>query len=1224
MFKAKSYLLPKERRQIDTDAVLEGVKDAKDRKKLKQLMESPEAIEAGLVPKPKKKDLKGDERSATWDQAQLDNKIYEYKNKLSKPEKELFDHLMIGTYNRGRIAEVYKYLDKLSKDKYNPMLRSLVTKLIKEASGTKQTRLAFNSEAIENSAIQDHFRAMNKVYGKMWEQPTEESIKKKNNELEKEIEDAGIGKDKSVMDDLVQGAHNGEGYAGIKKGELNNKDKKLITEIATMLKRYNNKLGDNLPDLNEQIRGVLLEATGKAKDLNALHRQDFENIKNWLKETENGTIFQRIWKSKTPELFKRYWSLFPNTTNRELMKYDIQWMKKEGLFQTADGSFKTGIIRRPTYFLEILQNWVHKSNTLAQGEAETLSKEIESDFLNLSEFKEGNGLFKIAVAQREQGIIKSINRQLKIGEITSGEAESKKITYYNLKNNTEKEFNWSKLKDKDFTISNDLNERVTVTGKEIIEGSKENNLTGINKKLSKRFESLHKLITGDEKIFNKYVKPGQFFDPKPKTRAPKKEGEEVFYDTQPKMNWKQFIKDAQTSFEKGDKIKMEVGIDGMRHIMRSMMFDLGAKGNNYNKWIFNKTGKFDFDVYWPHMFFDKGAVEKSMRIALDKIHKDSTLTPEARDKSLRDIIMRHKSLTGDWQFSEVSDWDKVDILSIRDSLKEIAKDKGKKKDVIKWADMKISTGSLYSRKGHIEGWSTDMNVLDSYVKNITDTYYKQLNQIIGRNTIDDAYKRMKTKFGSELAGRWNTFFKLYTQGAMGQPDVIPEEVYNDAKMNLKGTPYAWWADNRVLDRVNSIRKKLNLKKGDLPEELKDFTYQDIRAWSNLEAKFELAALLAHPKSAITNLFGGSLHTIQSAGPAALIKARSIKYLKRINPEWNSMNDVSDWVVKKGVVPEFMIHELGLGKESKGMKGIESFIGDLTSKINSNDPIARKEIRHLGKKHGLSDSVISTAGKFMSVPERILRRDAFMAHYVRAWELHGGAIKDPNHPFLVEIAKKGVKATQFLYEAPFRPFFARTSLGKVMTRFQLYAWNSVRFRNDVIREAKRNGFRPGTAPFEKFKRTMTIDLFIAAMGSIFMYSLFDTAMPQPYSWLQDTANWLFGNETERDRAFYGTYPTAIAPLQVISPPISRIPMSVIMSYAKGDWSKLTDYQIYTFFPFGRIARDIFQPGRGLIDNPSRLPEKLFGMPLQNISRYQSQRKEDIEEGTRYDQAKPGIF
>ena len=75
----------------------------------------------------------------------------------------------------------------------------------------------------------------------------------------------------------------------------------------------------------------------------------------------------------------------------------------------------------------------------------------------------------------------------------------------------------------------------------------------------------------------------------------------------------------------------------------------------------------------------------------------------------------------------------------------------------------------------------------------------------------------------------------------------------------------------------------------LPKELQKFGYKDIRDWSNMEAKFELASLLAHPKSAITNIFGGSLHTIQSAGPGALKKARDIKYLKRINPKKTKKN-----------------------------------------------------------------------------------------------------------------------------------------------------------------------------------------------------------------------------------------------------------------------------------------------------------------------------------------------
>ena len=194
----------------------------------------------------------------------------------------------------------------------------------------------------------------------------------------------------------------------------------------------------------------------------------------------------------------------------------------------------------------------------------------------------------------------------------------------------------------------------------------------------------------------------------------------------------------------------------------------------------------------------------------------------------------------------------------------------------------------------------------------------------------------------------------------------------------------------------------------------------------------------------------------------------------------------------------------------------------------------------------------------------------------------------------------------------------------MTRFHLYAWNSARFRNDVTRQAKLYGFKPGTESYNRFARTMQIDLFVLALANMFAYSLFDNALPQPYGWFQDTSEWLFGDEKERNRAFYGQYPTAIAPLQAISPPIARFPVSALMQWARDDYTKFTDYQIYTMFPFGRMYRDIFQGDKGLIDNPSRLLEKLAGMPIRDVQKFATQRKKDIEEGKRYKQPKPGLL
>ena len=239
---------------------------------------------------------------------------------------------------------------------------------------------------------------------------------------------------------------------------------------------------------------------------------------------------------------------------------------------------------------------------------------------------------------------------------------------------------------------------------------------------------------------------------------------------------------------------------------------------------------------------------------------------------------------------------------------------------------------------------------------------------------------------------------------------------------------------------------------------------------------------------------------------------------------------------------------------------------------------------------------------MTVPERALRRDAFMAHYVHAWEKFGGAIKEYDHPFLIQMAKKGVKATQFLYNAPYRPAFARTALGKVMTRFQLWGWNSVRFRNDVHREAKRYGFRQGTEEWRRFERTMQADLFTFALANVFAYSLFESNLPQPWGWMQDSADWVFGDEEERDKAFYGAWPKSIAPLQMVTPPGLRLAGPTFQALLSDDWSRMSQYYIYTMFPFGRMIRDVNPYAKGnLVENPMRLPEKLLGFPMMQLQR-----------------------
>ena len=54
----------------------------------------------------------------------------------------------------------------------------------------------------------------------------------------------------------------------------------------------------------------------------------------------------------------------------------------------------------------------------------------------------------------------------------------------------------------------------------------------------------------------------------------------------------------------------------------------------------------------------------------------------------------------------------------------------------------------------------------------------------------------------------------------------------------------------------------------------------------------------------------------------------------------------------------------------------------------------------------------------------------------------------------------------------------------------------------------------------------MDMMAMALANVFVSSVFDSALPPPMSWMQDTANWLFGDEKERDRAFFSSFDGSI--------------------------------------------------------------------------------------------------
>jgi hypothetical protein len=694
--------------------------------------------------------------------------------------------------------------------------------------------------------------------------------------------------------------------------------------------------------------------------------------------------------------------------------------------------------------------------------------------------------------------------------------------------------------------------------------------------------------------------PEGYFDPKTKQN--------------PVIDIPKLVNDVKRWVAKGNKFPLEFGIDGVNTIARSMMYQLALRNkvNHYKSIGYskkkaikeaiqeaeflttyaNRTGKVDYDSYYTHFHFDKKAALKGLE-EYTKIVQKSDLSTKEQKSLLKKLLFRYNSLTGDWNFEDIETWKGYD-----EAIAEISESKAKKDNMINWVSNIGKTKSQFSREGHIPGYSLDRQVPVTYGKSVINTYFRQWAQIMARDSIRMFEDSMvKRKVDPDHKEAMTNFIKLYVQGAIGNPDVVPEYIYENPLMNIKGTPYGWWADNRVKNRLNKIGETLGVLKENIPENMRGLDYNDLKRWSNLEARFELASLLAHPKSVVNNIFGGTMHTIQSTGFSTWKNARSNKFMATINPAFGSKHGRDTHVVKHGILPEQLMEEYALNPNMHSAKN-KAFMEGLAKKLIRDPDMSSESVRDLAKKGEITKPMMELAAKFMSVPERALRRDAYFAHYLHWYNKFNGAIKDFDHPVLVELAKKGVKATQFLYSAPYRPMFARTALGKVMTRFQLWGWNAVRFRKEALQQARIYGFKGEEA--ERAARIMQTDLFVFALGNAFAYSLFDTAMPAPWNWMQDTSEWIFGDEKERNRAFFGQWPRAVAPLQTITPPILRLPMASMRAVLEDDWSRVSDYYIHTMYPFGRISRD-FVGKNNLINNPLSLVDKWTGIPLMSLSR-----------------------
>ena len=111
-----------------------------------------------------------------------------------------------------------------------------------------------------------------------------------------------------------------EGVKGTKRVELDAETKSYVDDILTHLKTENNKVSQNF---NFLVRSIL------GKDINLMNKQDWFYLKNYFDDIKSGTWISNIKKKKGVP--SRWYHLFPETVNREMMKDEIILMQEENL-----------------------------------------------------------------------------------------------------------------------------------------------------------------------------------------------------------------------------------------------------------------------------------------------------------------------------------------------------------------------------------------------------------------------------------------------------------------------------------------------------------------------------------------------------------------------------------------------------------------------------------------------------------------------------------------------------------------------------------------------------------------------------------------------------------------------------------------------------------------------------------------------------------------------------
>ena len=556
------------------------------------------------------------------------------------------------------------------------------------------------------------------------------------------------------------------------------------------------------------------------------------------------------------------------------------------------------------------------------------------------------------------------------------------------------------------------------------------------------------------------------------------------------------------------------------------------------------------------------------------------------------------------------------------------------------ADLKSSVSEqgslanvLKARDANAPGFDKRPEVILDYINKVIRGYYKNAVAIKGQYEIDNMLNKNKNYKPSEKEAKrlqgsvykndvqvWGDYIKLYLQSILGHQSYFQSGMLSGRdplKLKDKRNLFYLTSDENVIGIFEKFYQKKNMSapffthapKG--KEARKEYFSRKLHELGRMEAQYQLMSLLANTGTWATNVLSGNAMTAASAGLNNLFSSYNNKQIydllltsngkdviKLNNGKFaKNRKDLLKHLSEVGVIDAFIQNEFEVNTQmTNGLKkagiNIENFKRDLIVAIK--DKANRKETPlEVITRYGVKDLMVKYGSFFMQNSERINRLNAFTAHALQAVKKFGVEGKELSiaDPFVFDMAMKGIENTQFLYQNSARPAFMRTAVGKVLSRFKLFVWNSVRTRKEFYRQAKLYGFKQNTPEYERFKNTYMIDMFMFALANAFMFSIFDTALAPPLDTVQSIADSLYGDKREKEMAFFGS---KLGALNLLKPPVARIP-DAAWELLTGDWEKFSSYTAYTMFPFGRGIRQLVQ----FADKPERAGEIFLRLPVNQI-------------------------